>query len=105
MRAEVFDLADEDPLRIVRFVLEDKPGPSIVEFIRPAGELRELLGQIGRRLNVRIAHSLIGARELRVHGRDEVVIIKPAPRHYWLGVAALDDADTVIAESMTGAAA
>lgn len=105
MRAEVFQSRDHDPLRVIRFVLEEKPGPSIVQFLRPEGELGDLLGNIGRRLNVRIAHSLVGARELRVHGRDEVVIIKPAARRYWLAVAALDDADAVIAESMTGVAA
>ncbi len=105
MCAEVFNLPQRDPLRVVRFVIEEKPGPSRVEVLRPDGELGELLARIGERLNVRLANSLIGERELRVHGRNEVVIIKPAARRQWMGVSALEDADAVIAESVTGATA
>lgn len=105
MRAEVFDLPQRDPLRIVRFVIEEKPGPSIVQTLQPDGELSDLLARIGSRLNVRLASSLTGQRELRVHGRNEVVIIKPAARRHWMGVSALEDADAVIAESVAGAAA
>jgi hypothetical protein len=104
MRAEIFDLPKRDPLRVVRFVLEQEPGPSRVEILRPNGELSVLLGQIGKQLNVRLANSLIGERELRVHSQHEVVIIKPAARRHWSGVSALEDADAVIAESITGAA-
>ena len=105
MCAEVFNLPQRDPLRVVRFVIEEKPGPSRVEVLRPDGELGELLARIGERLNVRLANSLIGERELRVHGRNEVVIIKPAARRHWMGVSALEDADAVIAESVAGATA
>jgi hypothetical protein len=105
MRAEVFDLPKGDALRVVRFVLEEKHGPSRLEVVRPDSELSDLLTRIGKRLNVRLASSIIGQRELRVHGRAEVVIIKPAARRHWLGVAALEDADAVIAESIVRAAA
>jgi hypothetical protein len=100
MRAEVFDLSKNDALRVVRFVLEEKHGPSELQVVRPDGELADLLAQIGRRLKVRLASSVIGERELRVHGREEVVIMKPAARRHWMGVAALEDADAVIAESI-----
>lgn len=100
MRAEVFDLPKNDALRVIRFVLEEKPGPSGLEVIRPSGELADLLTRIGQQLNVRLASSVIGQRELRVHGRAEVVIIKPAARRHWMGVVALEDADAVIAESI-----
>jgi hypothetical protein len=53
-------------------------------------------------LKVKIATALSAERELRVHGRDEVVIIKPAARRYWMGIAALEDADAVVAESLSG---
>jgi hypothetical protein len=96
----VFNLPKSDPLRVVRFVLEEKPGPSVLEIVRPGGELTDLLIRIGQRLNVRLTSSVIGQRELRIHGRDEVVILKPAARRHWMGVAALEDADAVIAESM-----
>lgn len=105
MRAEVFALPERNPLRIVRFVLEDQPGLSRTEILQPDGELSELLSRIGKRLNVKLTNSLVGARELRVHGADEVVIIKPAARRHWMGVSALEDADAVIAESVAGAAA
>lgn len=105
MRAEVFNLPQRAPLRVVRFVLEEKPGPSRAEIVHPNGELSELLARIGERLNVRLANSLIGARELRVHGKNEVVIIKPAARRHWMGVSALEDADAVIAESISRAVA
>lgn len=105
MRAEVFALPTSAPLRVVRFVLESGPGPSTVEIVNPAGELSALLSSISQRLNVRLATSLVGQRELRVHGVDEVVVIKPAARRFWLRGAALEDADAVIAESFSGATA
>ena len=105
MRAEVFDLPDNAPLRVVRFVLEEGNAPSTAELVEPEGSLRDVLDGIGHRLNVRLATSLSGQRELRVHGRREVVIIKPSARRHWMGVSALEDADAVIVESFSGAAA
>ena len=105
MRAEVFDLPDNAPLRVVRFVLNEGNAPSIAELVEPEGSLRDVLDGIGRRLEVRLATSLSGQRELRVHGRREVVIIKPSARRHWMGVSALEDADAVIVESFSGAAA
>ena len=104
MCAEIFNLSQQDPLRVVRFILEEKPGPSEVKIIQPEGQLKELLLQIGKRLNVPLTDTLIGERELRIYGSNEVVIIKPAARRYWLGVSGLEDADTVIAESVSEAA-
>ncbi len=102
MRAEVFDLPERALLRVVRFVLEERSGPSVPEFVTPDGNLRDVLDQIGNRLNYPLATSLIGQRELRVYGRNEVVIVKPAARRHWMGVSALEDADAVIVESFTG---
>ena len=105
MRAEVFDLPDNVPLRVVRFVLEEGYAPPTAELVEPGGSLRDVLDGIGRRLEVRLATSLSGQRELRVHGRREVVIIKPSARRHWMGVSALEDADAVIVESFSGATA
>lgn len=102
MRAEVFDLPRGAALRVVRFVLEDGPGKASVEVVRPEGELNDILARIGKRLKVKLATALSGERELRIHGRNEVVIIKPAAQRYWMGIAALEDADAVVAESFTG---
>ena len=105
MRAEVFDLPERAPLRVVRFVLEEGYAHSTAEIVTPNGTVKAVLDRIGRRLNVRLATALSGQRELRVHGRDEVVVIKPAARRHWMGVSALDDADAVVAESFAGPAA
>ena len=102
MRAEVFDLPERAPLRVVRFVLEEGYAPSTAEIVVPDGSVKAVLNKIGHRLNVPLATSLSGQRELRVHGRDEVVVIKPAARRHWMGVSALDDADAVVAESFAG---
>ena len=105
MRAEVFDLPAGDALRVVRFILEDFPGPSVVDIVKPDGELAQVLARIGQRLNVRLANAVTGQRELRVHGRREVVLVKPAACRHWMGISALEDADAIIAESFAGAAA
>ena len=107
MRAEVFNLPKSAPLRVVRFVLEEgyAPAPPRVDLVEPEGSLRDGLDRIGQRLEVRLATSLSSQRELRVHGRREVVIIKPSARRHWMGVSALEDADAVIVESFSGAAA
>lgn len=99
MRGEVLDLPKAAAIRVVRFVLEQQAGPSIVEIVRPDGDLAQVLDRIGKRLQVRLATSIVGQRELRVHGRDEVVIIKPAALRHWMESTALEDADAVIAES------
>jgi N-6 DNA Methylase len=102
MRAEIFDLPSGSALRVVRFVLEDGPGIASVAVVAPEGELNDILARIGKRLKIKLATALSGERELRIHGRNEVVIIKPAAQRYWMGVAALEDADAVVAESFTG---
>ena len=106
MRAEVFDLPESAPLHVVRFVLEEGYAPSSApKLITPEGSLKDVLGRIGQRLDVQLATSLSGQRELRVHGRREVVMIKPNARRHWMGVSALEDADAVIVESFSGSAA
>lgn len=102
IRAEVFDLPRGSAIGVVRFILEDGPGNGSVEMVTLQGELGDVLARIGKRLKVKIATALSTERELRIHGRNEVVIIKPAARRYWMGVSALEDADAVVAESFTG---
>lgn len=102
MRAEIFDLPRGAALRVVRFVLEDGPGDTSIEVVTPEGELNDVLARISKRLKVKLATALSGERELRIHGRNEVVIIKPAAQRYWMGISALEDADAVVAESFVG---
>ena len=102
MRAEIFDFPASAPLRVVRFVVEERHGPSTVEVIQPDGDLRDVLSGIGKRLDVPLGTALVGQRALRVSGPNEIVIIKPAARRHWMEVSALEDADAVVAESMSG---
>ena len=103
MRAEIFELPASAPLRVIRFVLEERPGPSILKPLPVAGRLAAVLKQIGERLDVPIADSLAGERELRVHGANEVVIVKPSARRHWMGVRAMEDANEIVAESVFSA--
>lgn len=105
MRAEVIDLPKGAALRVVRFVIEEGAGESAVSMVSPQGQLSDVLARLGNRLKVKIATALSAERALRVHGRDEVVIIKPAARRHWMGIAALEDADAVVAESFSGGSA
>lgn len=100
MRAEIYDLTPDAPLRVVRFVLEDTPGPSVVKVISPDESLGTVLSRISERTKVPITGALVGVRDLRVHAKDEVSIIKPAARRYWLGVRGLEDADAVVKDSV-----
>jgi len=105
VRGEIFDLPLASPLRVVRFALGEGHRQPAVEIVQPNGGLSDVLDRIGRRLHVRLGSALVGERELRVHGEDEVVIIKPAARRFWMQGIALEDVDAIVSESFTGAAA
>ena len=102
MRCQIFDFPASAPLRVARFVIEERRGPSVAEVIQPDGSLRDVLRRIGKGLDVQLGASLIGQRTLRVYGPDEVIIVKPAARRHWMEVSALEDADAVIADSVSG---
>lgn len=100
-RAEIFGLAQDDALRVVRFILEDGHcHPKVV--VQPTIGLAHVLREIEERLSLRLSETVVGAREIRAYGTREVVMIKPAARRHWLGVSALEDADTVVRESVAG---
>ena len=102
MRAEIFELSGLASLRVIRFVLEERPGPSILETLPVESSLAAVLKQIGERLDVQIADSLARKRELQVHGPNEIVIIKPSARRHWMGVSALEDANDLVVKSSSG---
>ncbi len=102
MRAEICRLPADAPHRVVRFVLEERPGPSVMKVMQPEVPLESVLARIGEHTEVRVTEALVGLRELRVHARDEVSIIKPADRRRWLGVCGLEDADAVVRDSAYG---
>lgn len=101
MRAEVYDGASHDPLRIMRLVLEPKAGSSQIDIVSLDEPQRDLLKRIEARLNENAESRLVGARELRLYGPREAVIVKPAARRHWLSVRALEDARAVLAESQS----
>lgn len=104
VRAEVFDLPLLSPLRVVRFVIGDGRRAPETEVVQARGTLSEVLTRIGNRLDVRLGSALVGERELRVHGQNEVIIIKPSARRFWMKGVALEDSDAVVSESFVGAA-
>ena len=102
MRAEVYDLHESAPIRVVRFALENKSGPSVIDVVSTDKNLTSVLTRISERTKVQIATELVGVRELRVHAQDEVAIIKPSALRHWLGVCGLEDADAVLRDSISG---
>ena len=103
LRAEIFDSDESSPLRILRFILEDGPGPSSeVRVVPTVGTLSQVLERIGAKAGLRVTETLATVRELRVHAGDEVSIIKPAGLRNWLRVNALEDASLVLQDSIKG---
>ena len=100
MRAQVYDLPADVPHRVVRFVLEERPCPSVFEVVRPNGSLESLLGEISARTEVNVENALVGNIALRVHAEDEVSIVKPAALRHWLGVCGVEDAGEVVRDSV-----
>ena len=106
MRGEIYRLGHCEPIRVIRFVLNGKPGDRPHQrVVTPSGRLHEILAQIGGRAQVRVSQALVGLRDLRVHADNEVCIIKPAARRFWLRVNAIEDADAVIQDVFDGVSA
>ena len=105
MRAEIYEMEPDAPIGVIRFALEDVPGPSVVRFVSADRGLNSVLSRIGERTKVQIAKQLVGVRELRVHAENEVSIIKPSTLRHWLGVCGLQDADAVLRDSIRGSGA
>ena len=100
MRAEIMDM-DGAALRLIRFVLEDRPGPPEAPKTVPSdGPLGTVLSRIAERARVPVTDVLVGVRDLTVFADNEVVVIKPAAARNWLGVQALADADAVVQDSL-----
>ena len=101
--AQIYEFEPHAPIRAVRFILEDHPPPS-----RQVGvasrriPTREFLGQISGRLGRQVFQDLVGMRQLRIHSKREVIVMKPVARRFWLGVTGLDDARAVMMESVKG---
>ena len=99
LRAEVVNLRPSEPLRVIRFVLEDEPPPSVIRRVDPRASLARLLDEMAANYGVEVAKMLAEDGELRVGNAREVVFVKPAARRHWLSVNALSDARRVLQES------
>ena len=96
MRAVIYDLPEYATHRVVRFVVEDRPGPSVCEVSEAQRPLQSVLAEISARTEADVVNALVGKRELRVHSHDEVSLVKPAALRHWLGVCGLEDAGLVV---------
>lgn len=101
IRAEVFVPRASTPLRAVRFVfLDGYEQPRITE-IPVSDSLSDILERIARRLGVALSSALAGRREIIAQSESEILVVKSAARRNWLPVQALNDADSVLLESLT----
>ncbi len=102
MSCEIFEFSKKIAYRVIRFFIEDGASKPEIRVIKPEGNLQDTLDRIGDRLQVSIGKFLIGQHTLRVYGPDEVIIIKPAAKRHWMCISALNDADAVVSDSLTG---
>ena len=95
--ASILGVRGAAPLRVVRFVAGRD---TEVRFDSVDGKLDEILGQLGRRMRLPISERLSAARELRVHGTGELLVIKPTARRYWTAASGLNDADSALGDGL-----
>jgi hypothetical protein len=89
----------ESPIRIVRVAVGTGPAGK-VRFVEPDHGVAETIAEIGRHLNVPLNSHLVGERDLRVYGSNEVYFIKPAAWRHWMASVAVADADEVLQDSI-----
>jgi hypothetical protein len=102
--AEVFNVRNEAPLRVVRFITSAKANGEVRQVNLP-DDLNETLAKIGARMRLPITERLAAVRELRVHADGEVFIVKPAARRYWTPATGLNDADAALGDGLMVVAA
>ena len=101
LRAEVYKVAtNAEPLRVVRFVLQHDPPPSVVCVNETRVNTSQVLAEACDRLKApSVLDDLRRNGEVSLSNANEVVIAKPAARRHWLAVNAFADARTVLEES------
>ena len=103
LRADVYQTTSSDPLRLIRFVIERNPPPSVVDTVPSAKRSYGILADTAERLGISVDDDLAYFGELRLTDRHEVVIVKPSARRHWLAVNALSDARAVLEDSFQSA--
>ena len=99
--AEVYKAAtNSEPLRVVRFVLQHHPPPSVVCVSETGVRTGQVLAEACDRLQApSTLDDLRRNGEISLSSANEVVIAKPAARRHWLAVNAFADARAVLEES------
>lgn len=105
MRAEILEPETPWPIRIAHFSLVERALGATVEVRRVGQDLDVTVADLSKAMKFPLGSALVGQRELRVHSNDDVLIIKPAASRFWMQGAALDDADALLADAMTGGTA
>ena len=99
MRAEICQTATAHPLRAIRFWLDDKRQPPIVEAIdasNASGPVQDVIEQVGTRFDGSLAQTLGGRKEVDITPEEDVLVVKPSARRHWLPSSALEAARTVL---------
>lgn len=95
--AEVLETRSDAPLRVIRFFVNET---AEVRLVATDSDLNSVLQKIGERMRLPISARITAVRELRVHGDDELLVIKPAARRFWTAACALNDADAALADGL-----
>ena len=95
--AEILELRQASPLRIIRFVVRED---AVIGSAKLESSLNDILTQLGARIRLPIAQHLAAIRELRIHADDELLIIKPAVQRYWTPATGLNDADSTLGDGL-----
>lgn len=102
-RRIVADVLDVDaPLQVVRFRVvsvsrNNRPAVSVIK----AHDLSEVLTEVARNLDERIAFGIYTRRHLRVYADNTFYIVKPSQRRYWSRSAGLVDGDAVVKDFLS----
>lgn len=105
--AEVYKAAtNSESLRVVRFVLQHHPPPSVVRVSEAQVRTSQLLAEVCDRLQAPSTLDDLGRNsEIKLANESEIVIAKPSARRHWLAVNAFADARLVLEESFRSGAA
>lgn len=98
MVADIFENSAE-PLQIVKFSLVPNPIEREVVQIVPVADNKAILNHLAQELP-KIAERIHTCRNMRIYLSEEVYLVKSAQLINWTRSAGLNDADTIISESM-----
>ncbi|HEX9733132.1 MAG TPA: hypothetical protein VGG06_14235, partial [Thermoanaerobaculia bacterium] len=98
--AEILGVPASSPLRAVKFRVVDRSASEPALRNTPVPGLDALFQRISELLPHSSQDVLYVRRHLRVYGRGELYIVKPAQRRFWTRSAGLHDADAVMAEHL-----